>query len=238
MIRMTSIEMVLVWLGALIKSRNLFNESIIVRIVEPTSLVKMILFSYTHSMLLSDRDLKKSLKSGRIKIKPSPDFSSQLGSCYIDLRLGNTFRIFDYSKHPFIDPFQKGGAEEITKEIRVKSGERFIIQPGDFVLATTIEEIEVPDDLTGRLEGRSSIGRLGIVIHSTAANIECGFKGHITLELANMGKLPVALYPEMRICSISFEELTSPAEVPYYKKKHAKYVGQKGPGESKISAEG
>ena len=104
-------------------------------------------------------------------------------------------------------------------------------------MATTIEYIEVPDDLTGRLEGRSSIGRLGVVIHSTAANIECGFRGHITLELANMGKMPVALYSNMRICSISFEQLSSPAEVPYYKKRGAKYVGQKGPGESKISKE-
>ena len=188
-------------------------------------------------MLLSDRDLKKALKIGKIKIKPFPDFSSQLGSCSIDLRLGNTFRVFEYSRHAFIDPFQKGTSDEVTREIKIKNTERFIIQTGDFVLATTIEEVEVPDDLTGRLEGRSSIGRLGIVIHSTAANIECGFRGHITLELANMGKLPVALYPGMRICSISFEELSSPAEVPYYKKRGAKYVGQKGPGESKISAE-
>jgi dCTP deaminase len=111
------------------------------------------------------------------------------------------------------------------------------MQPGDFVLGTTVERIEVPDDLTGRLEGRSSIGRLGIVIHSTAANIECGFKGHITLELANMGKLPVALYPGMRVCSVSFEQLSSPAEVPYYKKKSAKYLNQTGPGESKITQE-
>jgi dCTP deaminase len=132
---------------------------------------------------------------------------------------------------------EKNGAEEYTKEIIVKDGEKFIIQPRDFVLATTVEHIEVPNDLTGRLEGRSSIGRLGIVIHSTAANVECGFKGRITLELANMGKIPVALYPGMRICSISFEELTSAADIPYYKKKSAKYVGQKGPGESKIKEE-
>lgn len=185
-------------------------------------------------MVLSDKDLKKALKTGKIKISPSPDLKTALGSCSIDLRLGNTFRVFEHSRIAFIDPFKKKIGEEVTKEIRVKNNEPFIIQPGDFVLGITVENIEVPDDLTGRLEGRSSIGRLGVVIHSTAAHIECGFRGHIALELANMGKMPVALYPGMRICSVSFEQLSSPAEVPYYKKKSAKYVNQKNPAESKI----
>lgn len=189
-------------------------------------------------MVLSDRDIKKALKDGHIKIQPKPDLATQLGSCSIDLRLGNSFRVFEHSRHPYIDPFKPGMGKEVTREILVKSGEPFIIQSGDFVLATTVEYVEVPNNLTGRLEGRSSIGRLGVVIHSTAANIECGFKGHIALELANMGKMPVALYPGMRICSVSFEQLTSPAQVPYYKKKGAKYLGQKGPGESKIHQEG
>ncbi|MBI4089409.1 MAG: dCTP deaminase [Candidatus Levybacteria bacterium] len=188
-------------------------------------------------MVLSDKDIKKALKSGKIVIAPKPDLNTQLGSCSIDLRLGNSFRVFEHSRYAYIDPFSKDISEEVTREIEIKDKEPFIIQPGDFVLATTIEYIEVPDSLTGRLEGRSSIGRLGVVIHSTAANIECGFKGHITLELANMGKMPVALYPQMRICSISFEQLSSPAEVPYYKKRGAKYVGQKGPDESKIHQE-
>lgn len=188
-------------------------------------------------MVLSDRDLKKSLKEKHIIITPIPDLKVQLGSCSIDLRLGNKFRVFDHSKYPYIDPFNKEMTQEITREITVKKGEAFIIQPGDFVLGKTIEYVEVPDDLTGRLEGRSSIGRLGVVIHSTAANIECGFRGNIVLELANMGKMPVALYPDMRICSISFEQLTSPAEVPYYKKKSAKYVGQTGPEQSRIHRE-
>lgn len=188
-------------------------------------------------MVLSDKDLKIALKSGRIKIKPFPNLKNQLGSCSIDLKLGDTFRVFEHSKHAYIDPFKKSISDEVTREIKIKAKEPFIIQPGDFVLATTVEEIQVPDDLTGRLEGRSSIGRLGVVIHSTAANIECGFRGHITLELANMGKMPVALYSDMRICSISFEQLSSPADVPYYKKKSAKYINQKGPGESKISKE-
>lgn len=188
-------------------------------------------------MVLSDRDIKKALKAGTITIKPAPDLKEQLGSNSIDLRLGNSFRVFDYSKFAFIDPYNKEAAQEVTKEIKVKNGERFIIHPGDFVLGTTIEYIEVPDDMVGNLEGRSSIGRLGVIIHSTAASIECGFRGNITLELANMGKMPVALYPGMRICSVSFAQLTTPAEIPYYKKKKAKYSGQKGPDESRIHQE-
>jgi dCTP deaminase len=187
-------------------------------------------------MVLSDKDLKKALRDGKIKITPAPDLEKQLGSCSIDLRLGNAFRIFESGFHGVIDP-QKNAGHEFTKEITVEKGTAFIMQPGDFVLATTVEKIEVPDDLLGNLEGRSSIGRLGIIIHSTAASIDPGMRGHITLELANMGKLPVALYPGMRICSISFEQLSSPAEVPYYKKKSAKYLEQVGPGESKIDEE-
>lgn len=188
-------------------------------------------------MVLSDRDLKKALKSGHIKITPKPDLETQLGSCSIDLRLGKEFRVFEHSRHVFIDPFRKEIGQEVTKEYIVPDNEPFVIQPRDFVLGTTIESIEVPDDLTGQLEGRSSIGRLGVIVHSTAASIECGFRGHITLELANMGTMPVKLYPGMRICSISFMQLTSPADVPYYKKKGAKYVDQKGPGESRMHEE-
>jgi len=187
-------------------------------------------------MVLSDRDLKTALKTGKIKITPLPDFVSQLGSCSVDLRLGNTFRIFESGVHGVIDP-RKSTAKEFTKEIIVKEGSPFIMQPGDFALGTTIEDVEIPDDLVGSLEGRSSIGRLGIIVHSTAATIDAGWRGHITLELANMGKLPIALYPDMRICSLSFEQLSSPSEIPYYKKKSAKYLDQKGPGESKIDEE-
>lgn len=188
-------------------------------------------------MVLSDRDIKKALASGKIKISPSPDFSSQLGSCMIDLRLGNSYRVFNHSKTPYLDPQNPETLKDVTTEIKVKKGEAFTVHPGEFVLAVTEEYVEMPDDLTGHLEGRSSIGRLGIVVHSTAANIECGFRGNITLELANMGRIPVMLYPGMRICSLSFSQLTSPAEVPYYKKKSAKYVGQTAPVASKIGEE-
>jgi dCTP deaminase len=188
-------------------------------------------------MVLSDRDIEDAIKKKRLVFKPKINLSEQLGSNSIDLRLGNVFRIFDHSKYAFIDPFKKNIGEEITREVKKKNNETFIIQPGDFVLGSTIEYVEIPDDLVGSLEGRSSIGRLGIIVHSTAASIECGFRGKITLELANMGKMPVALRPGMRICALSFTQMTSPAKIPYYKKKGAKYIGQLDPGESKFDQE-
>jgi len=188
-------------------------------------------------MILSDRDIRKALLTKRIVIRPKPDLVHQLGSCMLDLRLGNIYRVFNHSKTPYLDPRDPKTISHVTTKIRVKDGEAFTLHPGEFILAMTKEYVKMPDDLTGRLEGRSSIGRLGVVIHSTAANIECGFRGNITLELANMGRIPVMLYPGMRICSLSFEELTSPAEVPYYKKKSAKYVGQRAPEASKIGEE-
>lgn len=186
-------------------------------------------------MILSDRDIKKAIASGRVKISPEPDFATQLGSCALDLRLGRRYRVFDHSRTPYIDPRVGKTLEGITSEIVVKDGDAFTLHPGEFILAMTEESIQMPDDLAGRLEGRSSIGRLGIVVHSTAATIDAGFRGNIVLELANMGRIPVMLYPGMRICSISFEELSSPAETPYYKKKAAKYAGQKAPDTSRIS---
>lgn len=185
-------------------------------------------------MILSDIDIENALDSGHIVIKPAIDRKTQLGSCMIDLKLGTVYRVFNHSKTPYLDPRDPKTLKNITTEIRVKKGEAFTLHPGEFILAMTREYIEMPGDLTGRLEGRSSIGRMGVVVHSTAGNIECGFRGNITLELANMGRIPVMLYPDMRICSISFEKLTTPARVPYYKKKSAKYVGQKAPDPSKI----
>lgn len=155
----------------------------------------------------------------------------------IDLQLGNVYRVFNHSKTPYIDPLNPKTLSDITQAIKVKDKESFTLHPGEFILAITKEYIEMPGDLSGRLEGRSSIGRLGVVVHSTAATIDAGFRGNITLELANMGRIPVMLYPGMRICSISFEELSSPALVPYYKKKTAKYIGQRAPESSKIAEE-
>ena len=188
-------------------------------------------------MVLSDKDIKKALKDGRIKITPKINEKTQLGSCSVDLRLGNTFRVFNYSRYPFIDPFNKKYLQKISKEIKIENHNPFILQPGDFVLATTIETLEISNDLLARLEGRSSLGRLGIVVHSTASIFDPGWRGKIVMELGNMGRMPVALHPGMRICALTFEELTSPVEVPYYKKKSAKYVGQKKPLASKIAEE-
>lgn len=188
-------------------------------------------------MILSDRDIKKALNSKRIQITPKPNLATQLGSCSVDLRLGRQFRIFNHSRLPYIDPLNPSLSTDMMKEVRLKDGERFILQPGDFVLATTVENIHLPDDLVGRLEGRSSLGRLGIVVHSTASIFDPGWHGVVVMELGNSGRMPVALYPGMRICSMTFEQLSSPAEVPYYKKKAAKYVGQKTPIASKIGEE-
>lgn len=188
-------------------------------------------------MILADKDIRSFIQSGKIKISPPPDFSTQLGSCVLDLRLGDSFRVFNHSKTPYLDPENPKTLADATSEITVQKGESFTLHPGEFVLAATQEHIEMPDDLMGRLEGRSSIGRLGVVVHSTAATIDAGFRGNITLELANMGRIPVMLYPGMRICSISFEQLTSVVDVPYYKKRSAKYVGQTKPEASKIAQE-
>ena len=180
-------------------------------------------------MVLSDRDIKEALLSKKIIIDPIPNFSKQLSSCSVDLQLGNYFRVYNHSSVSIIDSRDSGIIDKVTSLNTVKDGEKFILHPGEFALGITKERIEMPDDLTGRLEGRSSIGRMGIVVHSTAANIECGFRGNIVLELANIGRIPVAVYPGMRICSITFEQLSSPAEVPYFKKKHAQFVGQRKP---------
>jgi len=185
-------------------------------------------------MILSDGDIKKRLQNKSITIDPVPDLDTALGSCSLDLKLGNKFRVFEYSKVPYINP-NSINSTEITKEINVENKNPFILHPGDFVLATTLEKVNLPDDLVGRLEGRSSLGRLGIVVHSTASLVDPGFSGVIVMELGNMGRVPVALYPGMRVCAITFEKLTTKAEVPYGIKKSAKYSHQSAPVESKIN---
>lgn len=188
-------------------------------------------------MVLSDRDIKKALKNGDINVTPAVDLAKQLGSCSLDLRLGNTFRVFEHSKYPYIDPTKKDYSNEITREVTIPDGEHIIMQPGDFILAVTLEKVSISPSLLGRLEGRSSLGRLGIVVHSTASVFDPGWDGNPVLELGNLGRLAVALYPGMRICAMTFEQLSSPAEVPYTKKVKAKYKIQSGPVESRISQE-
>jgi dCTP deaminase len=188
-------------------------------------------------MILSDVDLREAIETKHIHILPKPDFSSQLGSCSIDLRLGDTFRVFDHSKYPYIDPDKKDYSNEITKIVTVKNKEHFIMQPGEFVLAVTLERVIIPANLMGRLEGRSSLGRLGLVVHSTASIFDPGWDGKPVLELGNLGRMAISLSPGMRICAMTFEELTSPAQTPYVKKRNAKYIFQNGPEESKIHQE-
>lgn len=184
-------------------------------------------------MVLSDSDIKNYITQKKIVISPLPDFKVALGPNSLDLRLGNKFRVFNHSTIAVIDPRSK--SDPITTEITVKDNQPFILHPQEFVLAVTRERIEIPSDICARLEGRSSLGRLGIVIHSTAGSINSGFRGMITLELANMGRIPVRLYPGMRICALSFEQLTSPSEKPYFKRKNAKYLDQNGPDESRLN---
>jgi len=188
-------------------------------------------------MVLSDKDIKIALGKGRIKITPAPNLKLALGACSVDLRLGSVFRVFEYSKNAFIDPAKKDYSHEITREIKVKEGDQFIMQPGDFVLAVTLENIKIAPDLMGRLEGRSSLGRLGIVVHSTASIFDPGWDGKPVLELGNLGRMAVALTVGMRICAMTFEELSSAADTPYVNKKSAKYKYQKAPVESKIHEE-
>jgi dCTP deaminase len=177
-------------------------------------------------VILSDRDVRARLARGDIKIVPEPDPEIQIQPASIDLRLGYDFQTFNYTQQALIDPADPSSFEQLTNLIHLQEGERFIVHPGEFVLATTLEHVEIPDDLVARLEGRSSIGRLGIVIHSTAGYIDPGFKGRITLEISNLGRIAVALYPGMRICQIAFEEMSSPVSESYGAKRTAKYQGQ------------
>ena len=188
-------------------------------------------------MILSDTDIKKALAQGRIKITPKPDYKTQLGSCSIDLHLGNKFRVFKHSSYPYIDLKGPIDTDQIIKEIIIPKGEAFIMQPGDFALVTTVENLDLADDILGRIEGRSSLGRLGIIVHGTASIFDPGWTGKPTMELGNLGVMPVALYPGMRICAFTFEEVSGHVEVPYRKKKNNKYAGQKDPRASKLHEE-
>lgn len=186
-------------------------------------------------MIYSDRDIKRLLADGAIRITPPPDMDLQLGSCSLDLRLGNEFGVFEHNRFPFVDIADPRQPQHITKEVVVADGESFVLHPGTFVLAVTVEHLELADDIVARLEGRSSLGRLGIVVHATASIIDPGWRGRVVLELANHGAMPVALYPGMRICALTFEPLTTPVDRPYWRKAQAKYAGQEGPVPSRIS---
>lgn len=197
-------------------------------------------------MILSDRDIKKAIESGRVKIESNqPDLSTpqqvtefmHIHASSMDLRLGNTFKLYEHSKFAILDPKQPESFIGNMRTITVADGDPFIVQPGEFVLGVTQEKLTVPDDLVVRVEGRSSLGRLGIIVHSTAGFVDPGFSGTITLEISNLNRLPVALYPGMRICQLAFEMMTSPAETPYNLKAFSKYQGQVLPEESRLSVD-
>jgi dCTP deaminase len=187
-------------------------------------------------MVLSDVDIERYIAEGKIKIDP-PLPPEQLGSCSVDFRLGNEFSIFEHSKHAFIDLKERAAIQGLMRTVMVPEGEPFILQPHEFALAITMEVLELDDDVLGRLEGRSSLGRIGIIVHGTAGLFDPGWTGKATLELSNLGRMPVALYPGMRICSFTFEQLTSRVRVPYRKKVGNKYAGQDRPLASKLASE-
>jgi len=177
-------------------------------------------------VLLSDRDIKAVIGSGRVRLEPYDEAMVQPSS--IDVRLDKYFRLFDNHKYPFIDPAED--QPELTRLIEVERGEPFILHPGEFVLGSTFEVVTLPDDLAARLEGKSSLGRLGLLTHSTAGFIDPGFSGHVTLELSNVATLPIKLWPGMKVGQLCFFGLSSPTENPYGSAKHgSRYQGQRGP---------
>lgn len=187
-------------------------------------------------MILSDRDIRKKMAEGGIVIESADNLhKTNINASSLDLRLGQYFKIYNHSQQAILDPLKKESIEGATKLIEItEPGEPFIVQPGEFVLGVTMEKVKIADDLVARVEGRSSLGRLGIIIHSTAGFIDAGFEGTITLEITNINRMPVALYPGMRVCQLAFELMTSAADVPYSKKKTSKYQGQNLPQESRI----
>ena len=187
-------------------------------------------------MVLSDIDIRAYMQRGKIRISPELP-PEQYGSCSVDFRLGSQFSVFEHSRFPYIDVRDKHAIQDIMRTVEVKAGEPFILQPREFALAITEETLELDDDVLGRLEGRSSLGRIGIIVHGTAGLFDPGWRGKATLELSNLGIMPVALYPGMRICSFTFEQLSSPVSVPYYKKVGNKYAGQTQPLASRLTAE-
>ena len=177
-------------------------------------------------MILSDRSLREQIDAGRIVIEPFDPSLIQPSS--IDVKIGNLFRVFRNHTAAVIDV--KQNQEDLTELITIRDGDAFMLHPGEFVLGSTVERIGVPDDLVGRVEGKSSLGRLGLIIHSTAGFIDAGFDGHITLELTNIATLPITLYPGMKIGQISFIRMTTPADHPYGSGEvGSKYQGQRGP---------
>ena len=184
-------------------------------------------------MLLSDRDILAEIEAKRIVIEPYDEAMIQPSS--IDFRLDRFFRVFENHRYPHIDP--AADQSDLTREVEPAGDEPFILHPGEFVLGSTFEVVTLPDDLAARVEGKSSLGRLGLLTHATAGFVDPGFSGHVTLELANVATLPIKLYPGMKIGQLCFFRLSSPAEHPYGSAKYgSRYQGQRGPTPSRSYA--
>ena len=184
-------------------------------------------------MLLSDRDIRQEVANQRIVLDPWDESMVQPSS--VDVRLDRFFRLFDNHKYQHIDPATD--QPELTRLVEVEATEAFVLHPGEFVLGATFEMITLPDDVAARLEGKSSLGRLGLLTHSTAGFIDPGFSGHVTLELSNVATLPITLWPGMKIGQLCFFRLSSPAEHPYGSERYgSRYQGQRGPTASRSAA--
>jgi dCTP deaminase len=188
-------------------------------------------------MILSDTDILDRLGEGDLVIEPLDDIDLQVQPASVDLRLGREFLEFQHANIPCIHPNSEQETEEYTERVTVEEDGEYILHPGDFVLGTTHERVAIPADLIAHVEGRSSLGRLAIVVHATAGLCDPGYEGQITLELSNLGTAPVALTPGMRISQLTFTELKTPAERPYGEERGSKYQGQKGPQASKIQSD-
>lgn len=177
-------------------------------------------------MLMSDRDIRAEIEAGNIGLEPLEMGLLQPSS--FDVRLDRFFRLFDNHKYAYIDPAEN--QDDLTRLVEVRSDEAFILHPGEFVLGSTYEFVTLPDNIAARLEGKSSLGRLGLMTHSTAGFVDPGFKGHVTLELANVSNLPIKLWPGMKVGQLCFFQLSSPSETPYGSAKYnSRYQGQRGP---------
>lgn len=184
-------------------------------------------------MLLSDRDILAEIEQQRIQVEPYDESMIQPSS--IDFRLDRFFRVFENHKYPHIDP--AADQSDLTRMVEPEGDDAFILHPGEFVLGSTYEVVTLPDDLAARVEGKSSLGRLGLLTHATAGFVDPGFSGHVTLELANVATLPIKLYPGMKIGQLCFFRLSTPSLHPYGSAKYgSRYQGQRGPTPSKSYA--
>jgi len=188
-------------------------------------------------MILSDTDILNELASGDLVVEPLEDIDTQVQPASIDVRLGSEFTVFNQTNIPYIDPRSEKDIAAYTRDIEIDKGDNLIIHPGDFILGTTVERVEIPHHLVASVEGRSSLGRLAIIVHATAGWIDSGFKGRITLEITNLGVAPVALWPGMRIGQIVIQELKSECTRAYGEDRDSKYQNQTGPKASKIETD-